>query len=486
MFSWKQDKTSSLPIYKQIADYIAGQINENLLKPNDKLPSERVLSKMFNVSRNTISAATEYLFYKGIIYKKGNLGTYISGTQQTSNNITVPNWHQLSNRGRQKVYKDGFISSKNFTDDVLNLTRRHVYGDLNFGEYLFSHIKLEDIDAGKISSEHSCDWRGIPHLRESLSLHMKKFGINVSPEQILVCTSITQALNSIANIFLNVGIKYYHEHASFINLKNIMHSSGADFKPLEMDDDGIKIDKLKTLIHSPKNTFLHIHINNHNPTGITTGLERRLEIIKVCSKLRIPVIEMDSMRGMYYLKEDPPPLKYFDKTGSVIYLGSFLRPTSEMMGLAWIAADKYVIDCIARKKQPTDTYPNLIAQLIADTILRNGMFDEYMAILRSHLGKQLEALNDAMDKHIGDIAKWAHTRSSYYLWPEFEEDINIKKIYQARTDIDFNPGFFYDTDDKNHISITTLSMKREYFDEALKRLRKLIDTYHNTNRQKHR
>ena len=105
------------------------------------------------------------------------------------------------------------------------------------------------------------------------------------------------------------------------------------------------------------------------------------------------------------------------------------------------------------------------------------MFYEYLSMLRAHLGRQLEALNEAMDKYIGDIASWDHTRSSYYLWPEFNEDINIKKIYKARTDIDFNPGFFYDIKDKNHISITTLSMKMEYFDEALKRLRNLIDKY---------
>lgn len=478
MFSWKKDETSSLPIYRQIADYIIDLINNNQLKPDDKLPSERVLSQMFNVSRNTISAAMEYLFYKGAVCKKGHTGTYISETPvQTENPVVVPDWRQLANQGRQKIYREGFISSKSFDEDILNLTRRHVYGDLNFGEYFFTHIKPQDIDTGKISSEDATDWRGIPSLRESLSIHMKKFGINVSPEQILVCTSITQALNSIANIFLNVGVRYYHEHASFINLKNIMHSSGANFEPLEMDNEGIKLDKLKAFIRPPKNTFLHIHINSQNPTGITTSLKRRLEIKEVCSKLRIPVIEMDSMRGMYYLQEDPPPLKSFDKSGSVIYLGSFLRPSSEMMGLAWIAADKYVIDCIARKKQPVDTYPNLIAQLIADTVLRNGMFDEYLSMLRAHLGRQLEALNEAMDKYIGDIASWDHTRSSYYLWPEFNEDINIKKIYKARTDIDFNPGFFYDTEDKNHISITTLSMKREYFDEALKRLRNLIDKY---------
>lgn len=477
MFSWKKDEFSNLPVYRQISDYIIGLIHDNQLNPDDKLPSERVLAKMFNVSRNTISAAMEYLFYKGIIYKQGHKGTYISKLQANEQKVVVPDWRQLANQGRQKIYREGFISSKSFDDDVLNLTRRHVYGDLNFAEYFFKRIKPYEIDARKISSEYATDWRGIPSLRESLSIHMEKFGIKVDPEQILICTSITQALSLISNIFLNVGVRYYHEHASFINLKNIMHSSGANFEPLDMDNEGILLDKLKSFIRPPKNTFLHIHINNQNPTGITTSLQRRLEIKEICSKLRIPVIEMDSMRGMYHLQQDPPPLKSFDKTGSVIYLGSFLRPSSEVMGLAWMAADKYVIDCIARKKQPVDTYPNLIAQLIADTILRNGMFDEYMEKLRNHLSCQLSALNEAMETYIGDIASWDKERSSYYLWPEFNDDINIKKIYKSRTNIDFNPGFFYDINDKNHISITTLSMKKEYFNEAIKRLRKLIDQY---------
>lgn len=105
----------------------------------------------------------EYLFYKGVVCKKGHTGTYISKIpEQTENTVIVPDWHQLANHGRQKIYREGFISSKSFDEDVLNLTRRHVYGDLNFGEYFFTHIKPQEIDTGKISAEDATDWCGIP------------------------------------------------------------------------------------------------------------------------------------------------------------------------------------------------------------------------------------------------------------------------------------------------------------------------------------
>jgi 2-aminoadipate transaminase len=158
----------------------------------------------------------------------------------------------------------------------------------------------------------------------------------------------------------------------------------------------------------------------------------------------------------------------------VIYIGSFLRPTSEVLGLAWIVADEHIINTITRLKQTADVHPNLFGQCIADSILRNGLFYRYQEELRQHLAMQLRLINEAMQQHIGDVATWNESQSSYYLWPEFERGINTQKLYQHRESIDFNPGFFYDPKDRSHISVTTLCMEPKDFDTAFGNLRRMI------------
>jgi GntR family transcriptional regulator of abcA and norABC len=253
-----------------------------------------------------------------------------------------------------------------------------------------------------------------------------------------------------------------------------MASSGANFWGLDIDEDGLVIDKLRQRVRAPKNAFMHLHASNQNPTGVTTSATRRREIYELCNKWDIPIIEMDSMRGMYHIHEDPLPIKAIDTRGLVIYIGSFLRPTSEVLGLAWIVADEHIINTITRLKQVADVHPNLFGQCVADSVLRNGLFYKYQQELRQHLAQQLEQINEAMQHYIGDIATWNTTQSSYYLWPEFE-GINTKKLYHHRAMVDFNPGFFYDPKDHSHISITTLCMESKHFDMAFSNLRTLIN-----------
>lgn len=63
----------SVIVKKKIIEYI----NENKLKPGDKLPSEIDLAKMFNVSRVTLREAITQLAQEGIVYKKQGKGTFI-------------------------------------------------------------------------------------------------------------------------------------------------------------------------------------------------------------------------------------------------------------------------------------------------------------------------------------------------------------------------------------------------------------------------
>ena len=51
------DHESSNPYYRQIADYFAAQIRDEVLKPGRKLPSESELCSQFSVSRVTARKA---------------------------------------------------------------------------------------------------------------------------------------------------------------------------------------------------------------------------------------------------------------------------------------------------------------------------------------------------------------------------------------------------------------------------------------------
>ena len=69
---------TTVPLYIQIAESLLEQIVTGKLSPDERLPSERELSKKLNVSRVTLRAALRVLDNKGLLIRRPGDGTYIA------------------------------------------------------------------------------------------------------------------------------------------------------------------------------------------------------------------------------------------------------------------------------------------------------------------------------------------------------------------------------------------------------------------------
>lgn len=71
-------KGDRVPLYYQLMDIIIEQINHGKYKENDKLPSERELCEMYDISRATVRQTIQELEKEGYIYKQHGKGTFVS------------------------------------------------------------------------------------------------------------------------------------------------------------------------------------------------------------------------------------------------------------------------------------------------------------------------------------------------------------------------------------------------------------------------
>ena len=68
----------AVPLYVQIAESLLERIRAGELAPEERLPSERELSKSLNVSRMTLRAALRELDNKGLLVRRAGDGTYVA------------------------------------------------------------------------------------------------------------------------------------------------------------------------------------------------------------------------------------------------------------------------------------------------------------------------------------------------------------------------------------------------------------------------
>ena len=74
------DKTLSTPLYRQVYNALARDIENGVYPLATPLPPERELSTMFGVDRITIRRALDILSTAGMVVRKPGSGTYVQST----------------------------------------------------------------------------------------------------------------------------------------------------------------------------------------------------------------------------------------------------------------------------------------------------------------------------------------------------------------------------------------------------------------------
>ncbi len=71
------DRSSPLPLYYQLAEWLKEQVQTGALSPGEQLPSERELGEQAGISRMTARQAVSYLVRQGVLEVKPGVGTFV-------------------------------------------------------------------------------------------------------------------------------------------------------------------------------------------------------------------------------------------------------------------------------------------------------------------------------------------------------------------------------------------------------------------------
>lgn len=95
------DLKSRKSIYEQVVDNIKSLVMAGVLKPEDKLPSVRELSRIITVNPNTVQKAYRELERQGYLYTVLGLGTFI--TEQSERKPDEDKLNDLKKQLRQLI-----------------------------------------------------------------------------------------------------------------------------------------------------------------------------------------------------------------------------------------------------------------------------------------------------------------------------------------------------------------------------------------------
>ena len=263
---------------------------------------------------------------------------------------------------------------------------------------------------------------GLPMLLQSLSGYLEKKGLPVKKNRLMITTGSLQAINILANAFVDPGDNILVETPSFIGALSAFRSYEANLISVPLKGDGIDIEQLKSKLETthPKPKFLYFAPNFHNPAGIIYSEEVKHQMIELLTDKDIPLIEDDVYSDLYFYEEDVPKMKNIktiDPEGiDVCFTGSFSKILGPGLRLGWMLVPEHIYQKCELIKQSIDACSPSFSQVIADKFIRSGYIYEYTDNVRLEYKKRGLAMTEALEKHLPNYVSFEKPRGGFYIW----------------------------------------------------------------------
>jgi len=88
----------TIPLYLQLKESLKDQIKNGAFQPNDRLPSEKELCNLHNVSRITVRQALSELVKEGLVYRSHGRGTFVAKPGVDQELVTVTPFEETLRR----------------------------------------------------------------------------------------------------------------------------------------------------------------------------------------------------------------------------------------------------------------------------------------------------------------------------------------------------------------------------------------------------
>ena len=289
-------------------------------------------------------------------------------------------------------------------------------------------------------------------LREFIADELfKNRGISVSVDNIFLSSGAGGAVQTIIDGFVDPGDVILMDEYCYHGSLNMFLRKGASPIHIKMDNEGMIPSELESAIVSAKKAgqfpkMIYTIPVYHNPTGITTTLDRRKSILDISNKYAIPIVENESYADFRIDGPDlPPAMMSIDETESVMYLSAFTK----LLGCGLRLGFGVFPDSARESLQKTQfgVSPSHIASMAVYEYLKTNK-NSYV----DGVSKSLRSKRDAMIRSLGEFfpptCTWTEPSGGMLVWVELPEHADTWSVLDKAVakGVKYNPGSIFRAD----------------------------------------
>lgn len=401
MTSWAPDLAAgSGPRYLAIADALAADVGAGRLQAGDRLPTHRELAWKLGVTVGTVTRAYAEAERRGLIAGEVGRGTFIRqrGVDQP-NVVPIP-------------AAEGFIDlSRNYpptaaSEPIIAAALREVVTEPSI-----AHLLGYQNNAGIVGH------------RTAAAEWIARTGIDARPDDIVIVSGAQQGMMLALHAAARPGDLVLAEQLTYYGMKSLAALLSLRLQGLAMDEHGIKPDALDAACGQGAPKLLYTIPTLQNPTNSVMPAERRAEIVAICRRHGVLILE-DDIYG-FLPEELPPPLATLAPE-QTIYVTSLSKCAAPGLRIGYVRAPAALVDRIAAGMRATTWMATPLLAETATRLIRNGGLDRLVAWQRREAAERQQ-----LAKRVLKGLDFAAHPSAFHIWLDLPEPWRREELVAA-------------------------------------------------------
>ena len=357
------DRNLKTSIYLQLYNALKQKIIEE--EPSrTPLTPVRTLASELKIAKNCVEQVYQQLSSEGYIYSIPGSGYYrndVAADLNQSANIKPPFGVRCETQQAPPKY--------NFQ-----------YGSLNNSSFPWNKWRkcirtalLEEEDGTFLEYQES---QGLLTLRKSLVTHLKSTrGVNCSPEQIVMCSGIQDAISILAAVFSPDRYTVGFEDPGYDGSRNTFLRYRYKIQPIKVEDNGLSINDLS----EHKCNLVYVTPSHQFPTGSIMPVAGRNRLLALINDRDGFIIEDDyDSEFRYGSSMSIPSLQSLDNNDRVIYLGTFSKSFSPTLRVSYMVLPVQLLAKYHEKYRNYKTPLPYLTQSALHHFVSNGFYARHL------------------------------------------------------------------------------------------------------------
>ena len=406
-------------LYEYLYKCIRRDILEGKIAAGEKLPSKRSFAKNLGISVITVENAYAQLVAEGYIYSVPKSGYYAAEIRK---NLLTPENREGDLSGGRRREKDSRSSQNREDFDRQSRSREDSGGKVNsaagendgilidlvrsrtdpkqFPFTIWARILREVLSEKREALMNNAPGAGIWELRRAIAGYLLQYqNMQVSEEQIIIGAG-TEYLYGLLIQLLGQDKTYALEDPGYTKLAKIYGNQLVKTVFIPMDEKGVSAQRL----WDSGADVMHISPSHHYPTGITTPIGRRYELLAWANEQEGRYILEDDYDCEFRMAGRPiPSLQSIDQLGRVIYMNTFTKSLTSTIRISYMVLPWELLDRFQEKLGFYSCTVSNFEQYTLAQFISGGYFEKHINRMRNYYrGKRDELLKTIQESPLGE------------------------------------------------------------------------------------